>query len=367
MAPYFEQSLPLCYLLSAIGGCLEVGSVALLAIPDARAKEGVKLPWWMHKVTLASNIIMQCIGSISSNLFACWFGPVSVVAPLYFSSTLVMNMLVFGSLLGMESFTRQMKIGTYVITVSTILLIVVGPGIQENQDIGELLERPIAKLWFSILFICMTFSTLMMMHKIYPEKKQMAVLLVARSTSYSLNLTVSRAFLLNPTTFVLIAFFVIKMVSGSIYTYAIVIQSTTVSQSKIVPLNATLVMTVNAITGILIWQDWKVISSWTGYVCVFLLLVLGCDLLLTAVLFTCDHPEYGSKINVAQASKVIEAWRFTLKRGRGSRNLFASIAEAEGYSEACGTDREKNGAPVERKEAWRAILSSQSTEREMLT
>lgn len=66
MAPVFEQSLPLCYALSAVGGILEVGSTAVLAVPDAREKEGIKLPWWLPKVALASNVTMQLLGSLAS-------------------------------------------------------------------------------------------------------------------------------------------------------------------------------------------------------------------------------------------------------------------------------------------------------------
>ena len=65
MASYFEQSLPLCYALSAVGGMLEVGSVALLAVPEARRKEGIEMPWWLTTVTLAANVGMQLLGSLS--------------------------------------------------------------------------------------------------------------------------------------------------------------------------------------------------------------------------------------------------------------------------------------------------------------
>jgi hypothetical protein len=47
-----------------------------------------------------------------------------------------------------------------------------------------------------------------------------------------------------------------------------------------VPLNAAIIIFINAITGIIIWEDGQVIQSWIGYVCVFLLLALGCGLLL---------------------------------------------------------------------------------------
>jgi len=257
----FTQSLPMCYALSAIGGILEVGSTAVLAVPDAREKEGVHLPWWLPKVALASNVIMQLLGSLSANLFATWFGPVSVVAPIYFSATLLTNLIVFGFILGLEYFTRIMMVGTYVIAIGTILLQVVGPGVQEDQDnILELLIHPSAFIWFILLLVAMIISTLLMIRTVYEEKKQITILLIARSSSYTLNLTVSRAFLLNPTFFILITFIIIKVVSGAIYTYAIVVQSTTVTQSKFVPLNATAIILVNAITGVIIWQDWRVIS-----------------------------------------------------------------------------------------------------------
>jgi hypothetical protein len=79
-------------------------------------------------------------------------------------------------------------------------------------------------------------------------------------------------------------------------TWAIVVQSTEVVQSKFVPINATCLMLLNAVTGIIIWEDWRVIASWVGYVCVFLLLALASFLLLSsAPLMTSENPEYGQR------------------------------------------------------------------------
>ena len=104
------------------------------------------------------------------------------------------------------------------------------------------------------------------------------------------------------------------------------VQSTTVTQSKFVPLNATAIILVNAITGVIIWQDWRVISSWTGYICVFLLIALGCDLLLSSQnLLTNENAEYGVK---KRASIIIESTplrEFQLARSFGTRNLYADI------------------------------------------
>ncbi|KAL7451202.1 hypothetical protein ACHAWC_003029 [Mediolabrus comicus] len=364
MAPHFTQSLPLCYGLSAIGGILEVGSIAVLAVPDEREKEGIDIPRWLSFVTLAANVIMQLLGSISSNLIAPWFGPVSIVAPIYFSATLLSNLVIFGIILGLEFFDRIMIVGTYVIVVGTVLLQVVGPGIQDSQDIGELLSHSYSLLWFLFLLLSMCVSTLFMVTNIkeYGEYKRIAILLIARSSSYTLNLTVSRAFLLNPDYFVLVSFIVIKVVSGAIYTYAIVVQSTTVKQAKFVPLNATTIILVNAITGVVIWEDSNVISSWVGYICVFLLFALGCDLLLSADLLINDNANLGR-------AKLMR--KFKLQRSAGSRNLYSDIADYDAEIENAKDKEAANRNEVlqastmrssrresTRREAWKKVLSS---------
>lgn len=247
----------------------------------------------------------------------------SIVAPIYFSATLVTNLILFGFILGLEYFDRIRIIGTYVIVIGAILLTTVGPGIQHDQNnFVDLLYHTPAFIWFLLLLLAMIVSTLLMLRTVYEEKKQIIVLLIVRSSSYALNLTVSRGLLLNCTPFILLACIVIKVVSGAIYTYAIVVQSTTVTQSKFVPLNATSIILTNAITGICIWQDWKVISSWVGYICVFLLLALGCDLLLSSNLLTNENPDYGSK---KRATIIIESTPFKLVRSFGRRNLYENI------------------------------------------
>jgi hypothetical protein len=46
---------------------------------------------------------------------------------------------------------------------------------------------------------------------------------------------------------------------------------------------------VNGATGIIIWEDWKVVNSWTGYMCIFLLLLLGVYLLSEVDFFEHYH------------------------------------------------------------------------------
>ena len=50
---------------------------------------------------------------------------------------------------------------------------------------------------------------------------------------------------------------------------------------------------MNSITGFVIWEDWWVVQSWFGYMCVFALLGLGCDLLLSTPQLNNKNPVFG--------------------------------------------------------------------------
>ena len=54
----------------------------------------------------------------------------------------------------------------------------------------------------------------------------------------------------------------------------------------------------------------------------FLLLALGCDLLLSSNLMTNENPDYGSK---KRATIIIESTPFKLARSFGRRNLYENI------------------------------------------
>eukprot|EP00934_Nitzschia_sp_Nitz4_P007032 Nitzschia sp. Nitz4//scaffold6_size259037//6133//7149//NITZ4_001037-RA/size259037-processed-gene-0.237-mRNA-1//-1//CDS//3329556782//7022//frame0 len=190
-----------------------------------------------------------------------------------------------------------MRVGTHVIVVAVVLLPVVGPNIQEKQDLETLLRHWYSMAWFVLLlFACSIAGTVLAAVDItqYDNLWRLAILLTARTTAISANLSVSRAFILGPSDEAFLVFVCIKLISGAIYTYAIVVQSYAVEQATFVPLNATIIIIVNALTGVIIWEDWKVVSSWYGYVCIFVLLGLGCDLLLSVPMLNSDNPEFGA-------------------------------------------------------------------------
>jgi hypothetical protein len=101
---------------------LQVFATAMLAYPAARMLEGAEWTDKQLKGCLAANIILQILASLAGNLCATWYGPVAIVGPIFFAAQLLANLIVFWIVLGLESFSREMQIGTYVIVISVILV-----------------------------------------------------------------------------------------------------------------------------------------------------------------------------------------------------------------------------------------------------
>jgi MFS family permease len=292
------QSTPICIILSAIGGAIEVLATAILAYKDAvECETGRKWSRAASICALAANVFLQVTSSILGNLFAPWFGPVSLVGPIFLCAQLVANMIIFGYILGLESFNKDMKVGTYVVVIGVILLPVVGPAAQEDQDIAALLGHWYSLAWSGVLVFGMLVSLaflLVLKFSMLRESYRIVLLLVARASAFSVNLTVSKLMVLDVSMIVLITSIVLKITSGLVITYACIVQASAVPQATFAPLNASALIVVNAITGMIVWEDWRVVGSWLGYACIFVQLILGNYLLLGDIaLFSPDNQKYG--------------------------------------------------------------------------
>lgn len=228
------QSTPICILLSAVGGAIEVAATAILAYKDAQEHENAKK--WSTAASLcalSANVALQVTSSVIGNLFATWFGPVSLVAPMFLCAQLMANMLVFGYLLGLEAFNKDMKVGTYVVLIGVVLLPIVGPDAQGNQDVQVLLGKSYSLLWSALVVFGMFMSALLLgivNIQQMAERKRIAILLVARATSFTVNLTVSKIMVLDISMLTLVGAIVLKITSGLIITYAVVVQASAVPQ-----------------------------------------------------------------------------------------------------------------------------------------
>lgn len=312
-----EQNLSACLILSAIGGIMGVLATAILAYPDAQKVRGK--PWspCAQCCALLLSLFFQ-LGIAIATIAATWFGPVSIVVPTSSSAQLLFNMCMFGVILGLESFTKSMRVGAYVVVLAAILLPVVGPGVQQNQDILALLQQTRSIVWSTLLLASLVISTVGLVLSNMRRKQQqqqaptitandynMFVFnLMAQTSGAVVGTTVAKMFVLveGAALGVCIA---IWFVSSIILVYATILQATTVVQGKFVPLSVGTKIAVNALTGIIIWEDFLVVASWIGYVCVFLYLMLGNYLLCDVDVFGVQNQQYGTAKTLEKVKSVV--------------------------------------------------------------
>lgn len=213
-----------------------------------------------------------------------------------------------------------MRVGAYVVVLAAILLPVVGPGTQENQDILALLQKTGSIVWSSILLASLANSSVGLVISNSKRKagnandptssntaqdhNMFVFNLVAQTSGAVVGTTVAKMFVL-VTGAALGVCIALWLVSSLILVYATILQATTVSQGKFVPLSVGAKISINAITGIIIWEDWKVVSSWIGYVCVFLYLMLGNYLLCDVDLFGVQNASYGTAATLEKVKSVV--------------------------------------------------------------
>eukprot|EP00978_Attheya_sp_CCMP212_P047139 scaffold421239_cov42-Attheya_sp.AAC.2 len=320
---------------------MEVFATAILAVADTQTKAGIKWSDCGLRMALAGNVILQVSASMVGNLLAPWFGPVSLVGPTFLAAQLLANMLLYGVVLGLENFTKDMRIGTYVIVVGAVLLPVVGPQTQDDQDIWSLLTTIQGAIWSILVVSGMFFSCFLllltvrwpcskkakkddddeedvsevgatnidMLSRFPNEYHRIAILLVARATRFIIAM-------------------VLKVLSGATMTFGIIVQSISVPQSTFVPLNASFTILINALTGIIVWEDWKFALG--NY------LLLGDDIKF----LDSENTNYGRKetLNIILRNSTIMRNAHVDDDGLPSHHLSAShhlssIAEEEGEEE----------------------------------
>ena len=147
---------------------------------------------------------------------------------------------------------------TNVVVIAVVLLPFVGSTAQDDQVGAAMLENWYSLLWAAIQVAGMTISCfLLVVLNVSKLSEWKAVLLsfLSRATCFTVNLTVSKAMIMNVDSIVLGVAIILKIISGAVQTYALMVQSTAVTQAKFVPLNASALIIMNAFTGMIIWQD----------------------------------------------------------------------------------------------------------------
>jgi hypothetical protein len=292
-----EQNLALALLLAVLGGLTQVICVFTVAYPEFYKYDLNKdIHPCLEKIILPVNFLFQVISGLIIAA-APIFGPVSIVVPVRVGSQLLFNMIIFGLISKMESFDKSARVGTYFVAIGAFLISIVGPTTQE-QDPMELLRYPHAMAWAIFMVAAEILSVVINTVLVKPNKidGHLAFLSLLSANILGATLGASVAKTMGAisgwqawtaaVTILLLCFFAIGQ--------STVLQASRVNQKTFVPALACGNQIFNAATGLIIWEDWKVVQSWPGYAAVTLQIVMGVYLIsnIESLSNTVD-PNYG--------------------------------------------------------------------------
>jgi hypothetical protein len=148
-----QQSLFLCLLFSALGGAFAIAATAVVVLGiKAKRKAVDDTNRGKRKALVALGFIFMIACADVFAVIAPWFGPVSVYWPTTCASMLLFNMLFIGAIMQHEKFDKTTQIATCVIVAGVVSISINGPGIQEDQNVNDLIfGNPIAIVWLAFL------------------------------------------------------------------------------------------------------------------------------------------------------------------------------------------------------------------------
>ncbi|KAL1524780.1 hypothetical protein AB1Y20_019662 [Prymnesium parvum] len=279
-----EPSTPLCILFSALGGLLEVTSTMCLAYPEFRRKQGVKYSLTFERLMLVANLAIMVFASLAY-ITGSWFGPVSLSVPVVMVSKLLSNMGIMGLILRMDNFSREQQVGTYCITCAILALPDVGPSDQPELDALDLVQAPAAVAWTIACFVATGLCCLMMISlarrpKDTPPSVMVSLVtyVTAQVMSAVISTSASKMFPLLGG-FTLLLAFAVAGVAAIVNVVSLILAATAVDQAIFIPSTTCFTLLTNMATGLLLWEDWRVIDRWMAYIMLHLIMTLGIVLL----------------------------------------------------------------------------------------
>ncbi|KAL1512255.1 hypothetical protein AB1Y20_005517 [Prymnesium parvum] len=282
----FEPSIPMCIGLSTFGGLLEVASTMCLAYPEFREKMGDVYSKCFHRAMMAMNLLLMLVASIAY-IVGSWYGPVSLSVPTVMVSKLLFNLLIMGVVLRMDRFSKDQQVGTYCIACAILTLPEVGPTDQPGADVLALVRQPLSIAWISVLtlatFVCCGGMVVLSRRTEKPGMLvSLGVYVLAQVVSAVMSTSVSKMFPLLDGLLLLILFLLLAGVFAIINVVSLILAAKAVDQALFVPATVMATIVFNMITGIIIWEDWRVIHQWTSYAMAHLIMLLGIFLLAPA-------------------------------------------------------------------------------------
>lgn len=310
------QNLPLCIVIMLLSGFLRVSATMTLAYPDHRAREcGESITSSQQWTLIAIHVGLLTVAA-GLGILGTIYGPVAIAIPVQTSSQLILNILAMGIVLEMRAFNKMQHTGTYIISLSVLSLIDVGPSTQDGQNVPELLSSPLAILWILLVSVGLVvamieafgffvlqkrrYASTETLHDGLPvnrdivlngakENRYISLVLLTGVTLSNVTMATSGKCLgyLKGGEFMVAA--LCYLVSALMGLFFSITSSTFCDQGLFTPACAASLMVVNMLTGIIVWEDWKVVHEWVSYLCSLLLMCCGVYLLADIDLVNVYH------------------------------------------------------------------------------
>jgi len=320
-------SVVVCLALSALGGVLEVVSAMGLAYPQyLEKKRGTPFSSCQKRLHLAANLFCVLASAVAV-VTGSWFGPVSLSVPAFFCAKLLGNLVVMSCVLRIHNPAKAERVGTFILAFVVLALADVGPAPQPEQDVLYLISRPLAMGW--IIFLCVStaiciLGMLCLVFRSNPDESkgsafayviyttgQVAAAVVGTSAAKMFALTEGAVLAV-----CVAAWLVVSLVNVA----SLALAATALDQSVFVPLQTASTLLFNMVTGLLVWEDFKVIHAWAAYVSLYLIMLLAVYQVTTVDLlheFSMWHVLRRTQLSKGQATTpfgeavlaVIDAWK----------------------------------------------------------
>mmetsp|Transcript_7135 Transcript_7135/g.13520 ORF Transcript_7135/g.13520 Transcript_7135/m.13520 type:complete len:395 (+) Transcript_7135:3978-5162(+) len=235
----------------------------------------------MWKVAYASNLLFAALSGILS-LVGTWFGPISLFVPLKHIAQILSGMVIFSYILRTDPKpSKDTAVGNYIIVLSSIMLIFVGPEVKGDPDdaVALLSQRRAIMTGATLLIVgfvfCFPYQFILGCTNVSANNNRynFVGLLVTEVVHAVIGNSCSKLFhLLKGPYF--IANTVILVLSIFTITYSSVLRSTIIpNQTDYVPLEISANIFLNGIVGMLIWEDH--IINIGGYTVLYLFFLMG--------------------------------------------------------------------------------------------
>tara|TARA_B110001452_G_C15202597_1_gene417273 strand:+ start:368 stop:1510 length:1143 start_codon:yes stop_codon:yes gene_type:complete len=269
----------LCLLIISISSLFEVASTMVLAYPEHLAKtKGYEQSPGRQKLLGVLNLALM-LTAIGINIFGCYFGSVSLSVPVATGSKLLWNMIALGVVLKMTNFTKEARVGTFILVLTCLSIPGVGPSDDATLDILDAMAQPAAIAWLSFL----TAGTLaccvgMVIIKTKPGKLPplavYAVLVTGQVTSAVIGTSAGKMTALL-SGYQLVLALVANTVVGVVNIVSNILAATETDQALFIPLQTISILVINCITGLIVWQEYNTIQVPSSYGLTYLLMFEG--------------------------------------------------------------------------------------------